>query len=140
MTPLTETIKVGDFQKAKQIASGLDLKAIEDELFLFAYNEGSIAPYGFVCAMLIEKETSEWHYIASLLLSMAINHLEDAYFITFYHAKRAVELSPNDIGYKEALLFYHEIPDQPLSKKEALTLAAEILKIDPSNKAAKRIK
>ncbi|MFT4416290.1 hypothetical protein ACLM5H_20710 [Fredinandcohnia humi] len=140
MSTLTEAITLGDFAKAKQFAAQYDLKTLEDELFLLAYDEGSIAPYGFVCAMLIEKETSRWHYIASILLSMAINHLDGAYFTAFYHAKRASELSPDDSSYKEALLFYYEIPEQPLSREEALKIATEMLREDPKNKAAKRIK
>lgn len=139
MSEFTNAIKAGEFQKAEFIATDLTPKTIEDELFNLSYDEESVAPYGFVCFMLTKKETSEWHYLASLLLSMAINHLEGAYFTAFHHAKRAADLSPDNISYKEALLFYYEIPDQPLSKEEAEKIAADILKIAPKNQAANRV-
>ena len=58
--------------------------------------------------LLLDKESSELHYLASFLLSMGLNHLQGAYQTAFFHAKKAVELSPQDNSYKEYLLFFYE--------------------------------
>lgn len=67
---------------------------------------------------------------------MGLNHLEGAYQAAFFHAKKAVGLSPNDISYKEYLLLFYEIPEQLLTKEEATDIAKEILEEDPENKVS----
>jgi len=131
-----DAILRGDFVKAKELASQMNMDTLRDTLFLLAYEGGSIAPYGFVNYLLLEEETSEIHYITSYLLSMALNHLEGAYQIAFHHAKKAAELLPNDMSYKEYLLFFHTIPERLLRKDEAVKIANIILENEPNNKAA----
>jgi len=53
-----------------------------------------------------------------------------------FHAKKALELKPNDISLQEYLLLYHTLPDKLLSDQEAEQLAKNILKFDPNNSAA----
>nr|WP_106779158.1 hypothetical protein [Lysinibacillus timonensis] len=131
-----DAIVLGDFLKAKELASQMNTESLRDTLFLLAYDNENIATYGFVSYLLLEEETSELHYIASYLFSMAFNHLEGAYQIAFHHAIKAAELSPNDMSYKEYLLFFNDIPDKLLGNKKALEIAKEILKKEPNNKAA----
>ncbi|WP_278343214.1 hypothetical protein [Parageobacillus thermoglucosidasius] len=64
-------------------------------------------------------------------------HLPDAYASALYHAKRAVELSPEDVSLKEHLLLFYEIPEKLISKEEAKAIAQEILKIITDNKMGK---
>jgi len=130
-----DAILLGDFVKAKELASQMDRDSLRDTLFLLAYDNENIATYGFVSYLLLEEETSEFHYIASYLFSMALNHLEGAYQTSFHHAKKAVELSPNDINFKEYLLFFNVNPDKLLGNEEAFNIANEILKNEPNNKA-----
>jgi hypothetical protein len=54
----------------------------------------------------------------------------------YYHAKRAVQIEPSDVASKELLLFLHIVPEQLVSKEEAIRIAKEILEIDPLNKTA----
>ena len=131
-----DAILLGDFEKAKEIASQLDTDSLRDTLFLLAYDNGNIATYGFISYLLLEEETSELHYIASYLFSMALNHIKGAYQTSFHHAKKAAELSPNDMSYKEYLLFFNAIPDKLLGNEEAFEIANEILKNEPNNKVA----
>ncbi|KQU21835.1 hypothetical protein ASG65_21265 [Bacillus sp. Leaf13] len=67
---------------------------------------------------------------------MALNHLEGDYQTSFHHAKKAEELSPNDMSYKEYLFFFHAIPDKLLGNEEALEIANEILKNELNNKVS----
>lgn len=136
MDDFKQAIVKGDFSKAKYLSIHMDLETLTDTLYLIAYDDETITPYGFVNYLLLDKESSELHYLASFLLSMGLNHLEGAYQTAFFHAKKAVELSPNDISYKEYLLLFYEIPEQLLTKEEATDIAKEILEEDPENKAS----
>ncbi|MBT2696635.1 hypothetical protein J7E79_04275 [Bacillus sp. ISL-40] len=136
MEDFKQAIKKGEFVKAKQLSKTMDLEALTETLFLIAYDDETIAPYGFANYLLFDKETSELHYLASFLLCMGLNHLDGAYQTSFFHAKRAIELAPEDISYKEYLLLFFEMPEPLLSKDEATKIAKEILKVDPENKAA----
>lgn len=131
-----DAILLGDFNSAKALASDMDMEILRDTLYLVAYDSGSITPYGFVNDLLLDEETSEIHYTASFLMSMALNHLEGAYQIAFHHANKAAELSPNDMSYQEFLLFFHAIPDKLLSNDEAIKIAKNILEREPNNKTA----
>jgi len=106
----------------------MDIDTLRDSLFLIAYDNENLIPYRFVNYLLLERETSQLHYLASFLLCMALNHLDGAYQIAFFHATKAAELATNDISYMEYLLFFYEIPDQLLSKKRANDMAIQILK------------
>ncbi|WP_342601071.1 hypothetical protein MHB48_08740 [Psychrobacillus sp. FSL H8-0483] len=136
MMKFNDAILLGDFVKAKELASQMDMDSLRETLFLLAYDNENIATYGFISYLLLEEETSEFHYIASYLFSMALNHLEGAYQTAFHHAKKATDLSPNDMSYKEYILFFNAIPDKLLGNEEALGIANEILKNEPNNKVA----
>ncbi|MDI2588563.1 hypothetical protein OR571_15940 [Psychrobacillus sp. NEAU-3TGS] len=131
-----DAILLGDFVKAKELASQMDMDSLRETLFLLAYENHNIATYGFISYLLLEEETSEFHYIASYLFSMALNHLEGAYQTAFYHAKKATDLSPNDMSYKEYMLFLNTIPDKLLEDEEASEIANVILNNEPNNKVA----
>ena len=128
MIKFNDAILQGDFVKAKELASYMDTDTLGDTLFLLAYDHENIATYGFISYLLLEEETSELHYIASYLFSMAFNHLEGAYQTSFHHAKKAVVLSPNNMSYKEYLLFFNDIPDKLLGNEEAFEIAKKFLK------------
>lgn len=128
-----DAILRGDYKSANALASDMDMEILRDTLYLLAYDSGSITPYGFVNDLLLDEETSEIHYTASFLMSMALNHLEGAYKIAFYHANKAAELSPNDMSCQEYLLFFYAIPDKLVSNDEAIKIAKNILERDPKN-------
>ncbi|BBW96444.1 hypothetical protein ACPVTF_08110 [Geobacillus icigianus] len=109
-----------------------------------------MSPFLFSCQFMLanlliysylinNNETAYYHYLASELLSTAFCHLPDAYASALYHAKRAVELSPEDVSLKEHLLLFHDIPEKLISKEEAKAIAQEILKIMPNSEAAKNV-
>ncbi|WP_129692463.1 hypothetical protein [Gottfriedia acidiceleris] len=128
-----DAILSGDFNRARELASNMDEESVLEALFLIAYEEESIAPYGFANFQLLKEETSENHYMISFILSMALNYLEGAYQTSFHHAKKATELSPNDNSYKEYLLYFNALPERLLSNEEAIEIANSILENDPIN-------
>lgn len=125
----------GDFDRAKQLSIHMDLETLTDKLYFIEYNYDTIAPYGFVNYLLLDKESSDLHYLASYLLVMGYS-IEGMYQTAFFHAKRAVQLSPKDYKYKEYLLLFYEFFTKLLSKEEATGIAKEILKSDPNNRNA----
>ncbi len=48
--------------------------------------------------------------------------------------KKAIELEPQNIAFKEYLLSYNSLPDEVLSDEEALEIRKQILKVNPENK------
>lgn len=128
-----DAVRSGEFFIAKDLASKMDGETLLDTLFLLAYEEESIAPLGFANYLLLEDETAENHYKVSFLLCMALNYINGAYQTSFHHAKKAMELSPNDNSYKEFLLFFNSLPEKLLSNQEAIAIAYKILENDSNN-------
>lgn len=132
-------IKSIQFEKAQEVADKVSLEELEDFLLALAYETESIAIYAFVNSMLLKMENAKLHYMASVLLSQPLCHIEGAYQAAFFHAKKASELLPTDIDMKEYLLFFNEIPDKLLGDNEALVLAEEIAQIKSESEAAKKV-
>lgn len=53
--------------------------------------------------------------------------------------KKAEELSPDDISFKDYLLLFYDLPEQLMSKEDSNKIAKEILMIDPDNATVKSI-
>jgi tetratricopeptide (TPR) repeat protein len=132
-------ITLGDFQEAKKIFLQMNSSETRDSLLKIGYDTESIAPYSFLCGLLIESESSELHYMASELLSNPLCFLAGAYNAALYHARRAAELSPNDISYKEYILLFYNIPEKLIPKEEAICIATEILSVNPNSIVAKDV-
>ena len=121
-------------------SSSNDLIFLCDEiLFYLAYDKETINSYGFLCHILKKHEKAVYHAIASVLLSNAVNYLPYVYHLALFHQRRAVELEPTNVGYKEYLLYFNDIPEKVLSDKEAIKIAKEILVLDPKNEVASRV-
>lgn len=128
-----------EFELAQDIAIPADYKSVEDALLQLAYETDELTIYSFVCSLLIKSQSAQWHYLASLLLSQPLCHIDGAYRAAYYHAKMASRLSPFDSTLKEYLLFFWEIPDKLLTDTEAARIAAEILEAVPNSEIAKTV-
>ncbi|WBF54504.1 hypothetical protein HXV90_00775 [Lysinibacillus sp. JK80] len=137
-TRLEKLIISLNFTEAKALVDSLNKVELENYLLDLCYESENIIYYSFVFDMLKSKETSFIHYIASIILSQPLCHIEGAYQAAFYHAKKAVELDEDDIELKEYLLFFNDIPDKLLSNQEAKTLAKEIINLNPKSEVAKQ--
>jgi tetratricopeptide (TPR) repeat protein len=96
----------------------------------------SIGIYTFIVRLLLEHEISELHSYAASVLELSL--WEGAYTSALSHMRRAVELSPNNLIYKEYLLMYAGMPDCTFEKGEAIKLAQEVLAIKPLSDTALR--
>lgn len=137
-TRLEKLIISLNFTEAKALVDSLNKVELENYMLELCYESENILYYSFVFDMLKSKETSFIHYIASIILSQPLCHIEGAYQAAFYHAKKAVELDEGDIELKEYLLFFNDIPDKLLSNQEAKILAEEIINLNPKSEVAKQ--
>ena len=119
MDNIIEVIVKGDFQKAKELINGMSEDTIRTILAKVGYDQSSICAYSFVVSLLLDKETSELHYLASELLNISFNHYEGGYESSLYHARRAIELNPNDVELLEYLLLFRELPGKYITREEA---------------------
>lgn len=95
----------GQFLIAQKELKFLDQKTFEQAILEIGCDEINICSYAFICFLLRKHEASYYHSLASTLLSAAFCHLEGGYYAAIYHARRAIDLSPNDIQLQENLLF-----------------------------------
>ena len=133
---ITEALLKNDFLKLEDLLNKSSLKETEKCLVSIAFDLGSIVIYSAICMMLMKKETAGLHYLAAEIISQPLCHFEGAYAAALYHVRKAIELDPKDKGLKEVLIFLHKVPDQVVSKEEAILVAKQLLEEDPDNKCA----
>ena len=121
----------------KNTDKGLLNEEIQDILLDISFSNQSIVPYAVVLKLLVEDESANLHAFASTLLSNPLCWIEGAYYAGFYHQKRAIELDPQNIAFKEYLLSYNSLPNAILSDEEAIEIRKQILEKDPDNKTVK---
>lgn len=127
------------FDEAAAMASWLPPDQVRDELLILAFDTGSLAPYAFACAMVSRGASAEWHLVAAELMTLPLCHLTDAYRIALFHARQAAYLAPHDLSLKEFLLFFYNLPEQLISRDEAVALAKAILRQNPESEAARAV-
>lgn len=135
---LSDLISQGKFLEGKQLLKEhtLTSEELEGVLLEIAYDQKSIAVYSFVYYLISQNESVELHNVAALLMTNPLCFVEGAYHAGLHHVRRAIEMAPLDVSIKELILFLNLVPDQVVSKKEAVECAKQILSIEPHNKAA----
>ena len=139
---LKELVLFGEYLKTKEFIQEVDKDTLEQILFDIGCNEEDISAYTFVCFLINNFESAEYHLLASKLLNKAFFYLNGAYQSSLYHMKRAIELDSNNIELKEDLLFFYKLPltEKPMSDEEAKNLVDEILQKKPHSLAVRKTK
>ncbi|HHW37560.1 MAG TPA: hypothetical protein GXX18_10040 [Bacillales bacterium] len=138
ITKLESLITSLKFNEAKALVDRLSINEFEQCILELCFKSESILFYSFIFDMIKEKESALLHYIASIVLSQPLCHIEGAYQAAFFHAKRAVELEDDDVELKEYLLFFNDIPDKLLNDQESKILAEKVIKIKPESQVANK--
>lgn len=126
-------IYYGRYEEARFLVSELT----QDQLFEKLIKIKPIYTlYGYVVNLLLEQENSVFHQLASKILLKFPDFIKGAYASAYWHAKRAVQLAPQDIEFKLWLLKFKALPGNLLSNDDAIQLAQSIIDIDPGNKEA----
>lgn len=136
---IKKLIELNEFDQLSDFFSQKEQKEIEAILLTIAYDYDCLLVYTFISSMLQKKETSFWHYVASLVMANSFNHLKYGYNIAFYHAKKAIALSPNNMELKAYALLFYAIPEKLLDKDTATTYARELYDQDRNNNAARLV-
>lgn len=127
------------FDEASKLLINVDQLTIAQAIQALGFNQPGVLAYVFVSFLINNEEKAIYHYIASLLMSYAFNYLPGAYLASYYHSKRAIELDPSNIDFKESLLYLRVIPEQIVDKEEATQIAEEVIKAKPDSHNAKVI-
>ena len=135
---LKKLILLGEFSKTKYFLNKVNNDILEKIIFEIGCDEESLCAYSFICFLIKNDETVELHCLASELLNIAFPHLIGSCQTSLYHIKQAIELKPDDVTLKEALLFFNIIPEKLISDETAWKIANEILKENPNSTIAKR--
>jgi len=133
---IKKLLEDNDFDQLEYLLNNTDLEVWDNVLIDLTFDDKTLISYSLICMMLVRRESPKLHSLASALLSHSLCHIQGAYASALYHIRKAIELDSHDIGLKEALLFFHEIPDKLVSDSEAKKLIDEILKEKPSSKCA----
>jgi hypothetical protein len=128
-----------DFEQVYSLLSSKTEDEIEACLLSLAFDDDCLLVYTYLNSRLIVEESSKLHYLASVVMSFALNHLKYGYEVSFYHAKRALELDLTDVKLKIYMLIFYSIPEKLLSHDEAIILAREIYDVDKNNLAAQMV-
>lgn len=131
-----DAIHSGKYHQAKSIIGNMSPKDLSQFLVSLSFDTGSINIYTFVCFLLLECESTALHYCAAGILSHGLCMTEGAYSAALFHARRAAELSPDNLSSQVELLFFFGMPDQIMSATEAKKIAQKILLKDPTNNKA----
>ncbi|MBD1372882.1 hypothetical protein IC620_10995 [Hazenella sp. IB182357] len=135
-----ENVQNGNFINAFEQLKSLSEEKFEKRVVSVAFELENISAYFFMLSVIEKSENAFHHYIASVVLSTALSHLTGAYHAGLYHARKAIELAPDEISYKEYLLLFHDIPERLVSSQEAFKLSLEILKVNPTRQRALELK
>ena len=106
-----------EFEQAEVLIKDLSEGELKDVILAISVNTESIVIYTFVSSILQRNESSNLHYISSVLMSAPLCHIEGAYEVGLFHAKKAIELSPNDLSLYKYILFFENNPDGEFPKK-----------------------
>ncbi|MBS1987742.1 hypothetical protein JST56_01995 [Candidatus Dependentiae bacterium] len=134
---IEELIIKGDFFEAKKSLDSID----QEQLRIILLNLGddnNICAYSFICFLILDCKTIEYHSLASEILIHCFPHL-GGYAAALYHVRRYLQLCPDDVDMLEMLLFFHNVPEKLVSREEAIQVAGEILKKNPDSSHAKAI-
>lgn len=131
------------------ILNDVELTALEwNELIKEAYRIGiqeeNIIAY-FVCcnscknSRISNEIRAQLHNTAAMILTMGMNYINGAYELGFYHMTQAIDLSPENVQYKEyALATYNDSPEFNMDDNYRVALVKQLLNIEPYNKIGLR--
>lgn len=126
-----------NFNRAYEIINNIDEDTRFNVIVSIACDTTDIRIIGFAF-YLIQKNASYDNYkiIVNVLHQMC--WLNGAYHLAYFYATEMYKISGN-IEDKKNLLFYWIVPEKPMSDDVALTLAKQVLDVDPSDSIANEI-
>lgn len=127
------------FEELSKLLQSKRQKEVETLLHTIAFDDECLLVYTFINSLIHKQETAAMHYLASSIMALALNHLPNGYKIAYYHASKAIELSPYDVELKTYMLLFYSIPEKFLSREVAFDYAKEVYDNDKNNNAARLV-
>ncbi len=123
----------GKYEDAANLCFKMRRSKIKKTIMEIAYDTESISVYSFVQYMITkEQENIFWIELAIDILINPLCFIEGAYSVALFYARELLSYEKN-IKNLEMILFFYNIPEKLIEKKEAEIIVNEIIKIDPDN-------
>ncbi len=90
----------GRFEEARKLVENLNHDQLYDLMAQINHKELTLATYGYVISLLIEKEGASLHYFAACLLKEQLYAIKGANVCAYWHSKRACALAPDNKSYE----------------------------------------
>lgn len=135
-------LNIGNFSKVDELVKNLNLSELETFIDKLCYENRDLSAYTYInyrISKAKETELAKLHIIACSILIIYFTYVEGAYSSGLYHAKKAVELEPNNVECLELLLTFYGLPEQLMDREEAREIAEKIIKIEKTSISAKNI-
>jgi len=133
-------IAYGEFTKLKEALQPFSFQDRQLKLVTIACRIDSIATYTAACFFILDQENVETHHAASMIVASVLVHYKGAYSSGLFHARRMIQLDPNDYTNFEWGIFFYRIPENLVTRREAYFYAQQILTIDPKHTLALKTK
>lgn len=135
-------LNIGGFAKVDELVKNFTLDEMETFINDLCYENRDLSVYTYInyrISKAKETELAKLHIIAYSILIIYLTYIEGAYSSGLYHAKKAVELEPDNVECLELLLTFYGLPEQLMSKEEAKEIAKRIMEIEKTSILAKSI-
>lgn len=129
----------GQYIELEEMLKGMEMAELRDMMMNIAYETESVNVYGFLSYMTQKYENEEWLRLVVDIMLNPLCFVEGAYSIALFHARELLSIDRNAENL-ERILFFYNIPERLVDKKEACCLAEELLAIEPDSKVALQTK
>ena len=135
---IIQLINYGKYEEGEKIRRNLSFSEIKNNFLKHAYDTNNFSLYSFVLYMVTKTEDDRWLELALSLVIGPLCFIEGAYSIGLFHARQLVR---KNFCVKNLLqlLFFYNIPEKLINRDEALEIANQVLKLDPSNQVALQV-
>lgn len=135
---IVQLINCGKYEECENICRNLNFSEIKDDFLKYSYDTNSFSLYSFVVYMVAKSEDNRWLDLALSLVIGPLCFVEGAYSIGLFHARQLVK---KDFCVENLLqlLFFYTIPEKLINRDEALEIANQVLKLEPTNQVALQI-
>ncbi|MCR5763623.1 MAG: hypothetical protein K6G00_09615 [Treponema sp.] len=135
---ITQLISSGKYDEGEKICQNLSFMKIKNDFLKLAYDTTNFSLYSFASYMFTKTEDERWLELAISLLIGPLCFVEGAYSIGLFHARQLAR-NKNCVKNLVQLLFFYDIPEKLINRDEALEIAHQVLRLDPSNQLALQI-
>ena len=126
-----------EFEKAANFLRQVNNVKIKEMLLTIAHESESIVCIGFSSYMFQISNNYFWYDCIISLLLNPLCFIEGAYSLAYHYSKEALKHERSEDNLVQ-MLFFNEIPEKLLADAEALSIAKEVIALNPNNEVAQK--